>query len=78
MVYQWEDRVSVNVLIGEHEAGMQACRRFLMKRENHSFSIAKDGAEAMAILDGREPDLALLAVEVANKMVDVRKMQERF
>jgi len=23
MVYQWEDHVSVNVLIGEHEAGMQ-------------------------------------------------------
>ena len=78
MVYQLEDRVSVNVLIGEHEAGMQACRRFLMERENHSFSTAKYGAEAMALLDGRVPDLALRAVEVANKMVDVRKMQERF
>ena len=70
--------MSVNVLIAEREAGMRACLRFLMERVNHSFSIAKDGAEAMAILDGCEPDLALLAVEVANKMVDVRKMQERF
>ena len=70
--------MSVNVLIAEREAGMQACPRFLMERVNHSFSIAKDGAEAMAILDGREPDLALLAVQVANKMVDVGKMQERF
>jgi len=78
MVYQWEDHVSVNVLLGEHEAGMQACHRFLMERENHSFSIAKDGAEAMAILDSRVPDLALLAVDGANKMVDVRKIQERF
>ena len=78
MVYQWEDRVSVNVPIGEHEAGMQACRRFLTERENHSFSISKDGAEAMAILDSRVPDLALLVVDDANKMVDVRKIQERF
>ncbi len=66
------------MLIAEREAGMQACRRLLMERVNHSFSIAKDGAEAMAILDGRVPDLALLAVQVANKMVDVGKMQERF
>ena len=37
--------MSVNVLIAEREAGMRACLRFLMERVNHSFSIAKDGAE---------------------------------
>jgi DNA-binding response OmpR family regulator len=54
--------MSHRVLIADDEPGIVVSLEFLMKREGHSVSIARDGTAALAAIREQRPDLVLLDV----------------
>ncbi|WP_341891056.1 response regulator [Variovorax sp. YR752] len=54
--------MSKKVLIADDEANIVISLEFLMKREGHAVSIARDGPAALAAIRGTKPDLVLLDV----------------
>ena len=51
-----------HVLIADDEANIVVSLEFLMKREGHRVSIARDGESALAVIRSERPDLVLLDV----------------
>ena len=51
-----------HVLIADDEPNIVVSLEFLMKREGHRVSIARDGDEALAAIRAQKPDLVLLDV----------------
>ena len=51
-----------HVLIADDEANIVISLEFLMKREGHRVSIARDGDAALALIREERPDLVLLDV----------------
>ena len=51
-----------HVLIADDEANIVISLEFLMKREGHRVSIARDGDAALALIRSERPDLVLLDV----------------
>lgn len=54
--------MSKKVLIADDEANIVISLEFLMKREGHAVSIARDGPAALAAIRRERPDLVLLDV----------------
>ncbi len=54
--------MSRKVLIADDEANIVISLEFLMKREGHAVSIARDGPAALAAIRRERPDLVLLDV----------------
>ena len=54
--------MSKHVLIADDEPNIVVSLEFLMKREGHCVSIARDGAAALAMIRELKPDLVLLDV----------------
>lgn len=54
--------MSKKVLIADDEANIVISLEFLMKREGHAVSIARDGPTALAAIRSTKPDLVLLDV----------------
>ena len=54
--------MSKKVLIADDEANIVISLEFLMKREGHAVSIARDGPSALAAIRQDPPDLVLLDV----------------
>jgi DNA-binding response OmpR family regulator len=54
--------MSKKVLIADDEANIVISLEFLMKREGHAVSIARDGPSALAAIRRERPDLVLLDV----------------
>jgi DNA-binding response OmpR family regulator len=54
--------MSKHVLIADDEANIVISLEFLMKREGHRVSIARDGDAALAMIEAERPDLVLLDV----------------
>jgi DNA-binding response OmpR family regulator len=54
--------MSKKVLIADDEANIVISLEFLMKREGHAVSIARDGPTALAAIRSAKPDLVLLDV----------------
>jgi len=51
-----------NVLIADDEQNIVISLQYLMKREGHAVSVARDGREALAAIQRDRPDLVLLDV----------------
>jgi DNA-binding response OmpR family regulator len=51
-----------HVLIADDEANIVISLEFLMKREGHRVSVARDGDSALALIRAERPDLVLLDV----------------
>ncbi len=51
-----------HVLIADDEANIVISLEFLMKREGHRVSVARDGEAALAAIRAERPDLVLLDV----------------
>jgi DNA-binding response OmpR family regulator len=56
-----------HVLIADDEANIVISLEFLMKREGHRVSIARDGEAALAAIRAERPDLVLLDVMMPGK-----------
>ena len=56
-----------HVLIADDEPNIVVSLEFLMKREGHRVSIARDGDEALAAIRAQKPDLVLLDVMMPGK-----------
>ena len=56
-----------HVLIADDEANIVISLEFLMKREGHRVSIARDGDAALAAIRAERPDLVLLDVMMPGK-----------
>ena len=56
-----------HVLIADDEANIVISLEFLMKREGHRVSIARDGDAALAAIRTERPDLVLLDVMMPGK-----------
>ena len=54
--------MSYRVLIADDEPNILISLEFLMKREGHTVSVARDGNEALAAIQRERPDLVLLDV----------------
>ena len=54
--------MSRNVLIADDEQNIVISLQYLMKREGHAVSVARDGREALAAIQRDRPDLVLLDV----------------
>jgi DNA-binding response OmpR family regulator len=54
--------MSKHVLIADDEPNIVISLEFLMKREGHRVSIARDGDAALAMIRAERPDLVLLDV----------------
>jgi DNA-binding response OmpR family regulator len=54
--------MSKHVLIADDERNIVISLEFLMKREGHRVSIARDGDAALAMIEAERPDLVLLDV----------------
>ena len=59
--------MSKHVLIADDEANIVISLEFLMKREGHRVSIARDGDTALAMIRAERPDLVLLDVMMPGK-----------
>ena len=55
------------VLIADDEANIVVSLEFLMKREGHRVSVARDGDAALAAIREQRPDLVLLDVMMPGK-----------
>ena len=56
-----------HVLIADDEANIVISLEFLMKREGHRVTIARDGDAALAAIRAERPDLVLLDVMMPGK-----------
>jgi DNA-binding response OmpR family regulator len=56
-----------HVLIADDEANIVISLEFLMKREGHRVSVARDGDAALAAIREQRPDLVLLDVMMPGK-----------
>jgi len=56
-----------HVLIADDEANIVISLEFLMKREGHRVSVARDGDAALAAIRAERPDLVLLDVMMPGK-----------
>jgi len=56
-----------HVLIADDEANIVISLEFLMKREGHRVSVARDGDAALAAIRTEQPDLVLLDVMMPGK-----------
>lgn len=54
--------MSKRVLIADDEPNIVISLEFLMKREGHAVSVARDGPSALAAIRAEKPDLVLLDV----------------
>ena len=54
--------MSSKVLVADDEPNIRISLEFLMKREGHAVSIARDGPAALAAIRRERPDLVLLDV----------------
>lgn len=54
--------MSKSVLIADDEPNIVISLEFLMKREGHAVSVARDGPAALAAIRAQRPDLVLLDV----------------
>ena len=54
--------MSKRVLIADDEPNIVISLEFLMKREGHAVSVARDGPSALAAIRSQPPDLVLLDV----------------
>ena len=54
--------MSKHVLIADDEPNIVISLEFLMKREGHQVLVARDGAQALAMIRAERPDLVLLDV----------------
>ena len=54
--------MSKHILIADDEANIVISLEFLMKREGHRVSVARDGDAALAMIRSERPDLVLLDV----------------
>ena len=59
--------MSYRVLIADDEPNILISLEFLMKREGHTVSVARDGNEALAAIQRERPDLVLLDVMMPGK-----------
>lgn len=59
--------MSKKVLIADDEPNILISLEFLMQREGHSVSVARDGDEALAAIRKERPDLVLLDVMMPGK-----------
>jgi DNA-binding response OmpR family regulator len=55
------------VLIADDEPNILISLEFLMQREGHAVSVARDGDEALAAIRRERPDLVLLDVMMPGK-----------
>jgi DNA-binding response OmpR family regulator len=56
-----------HVLIADDEANIVISLEFLMKREGHRVTVARDGEAALAAIRAERPDLVLLDVMMPGK-----------
>ena len=54
--------VQKKILIADDEPNIVLSLEFLMKREGHAVSVARDGEQALAMIQRERPDLVLLDV----------------
>ena len=59
--------MSKKVLIADDEPNILISLEFLMQREGHAVSVARDGDEALAAIRRERPDLVLLDVMMPGK-----------
>ena len=59
--------MSYRVLIADDEPNILISLEFLMKREGHTVSVARDGNEALAAIQRERPDLVVLDVMMPGK-----------
>ncbi len=59
--------MSKHVLIADDEPNIVVSLEFLMKREGHRVSVARDGDAALAMIRELKPDLVLLDVMMPGK-----------
>jgi DNA-binding response OmpR family regulator len=59
--------MSKHVLIADDETNIVISLEFLMKREGHRVSVARDGDAALAAIRSERPDLVLLDVMMPGK-----------
>jgi DNA-binding response OmpR family regulator len=60
-------RSASRVLVADDEPNILISLEFLMKREGHQVSVARDGHEALAAIQRDKPDLVLLDVMMPGK-----------
>ena len=58
--------MSLKILIADDEPNIVISLEYLMKREGFQVSVARDGAEALAMIDDDPPDLLLLDAMMPN------------
>jgi DNA-binding response OmpR family regulator len=59
--------MAYKVLISDDEPNIVISLEFLMKREGHEVSIARDGQQALELIRSLQPDLVLLDVMMPSK-----------
>jgi DNA-binding response OmpR family regulator len=59
--------MAYKVLIADDEPNIVISLEFLMKREGHEVSIARDGQRALELIRSLQPDLVLLDVMMPSK-----------
>lgn len=59
--------MAYKVLIADDEPNIVISLEFLMKREGHEVSIARDGQQALELIRSLQPDLVLLDVMMPSK-----------
>lgn len=59
--------MAYKVLIADDEPNIVISLEFLMKREGHEVSIARDGQQALQLIRSLQPDLVLLDVMMPSK-----------
>jgi DNA-binding response OmpR family regulator len=58
---------AARVLVADDEPNILISLEFLMKREGHTVTVARDGVEALAAIQRDKPDLVLLDVMMPGK-----------
>ena len=59
--------MSKKVLIADDEPSIVTAVEFLLRREGYEVCIARDGAEALALIESARPDLVVLDVMMPQK-----------
>jgi DNA-binding response OmpR family regulator len=62
MAARGDQAVTKHVLIADDEPNIVVSLEFLMKREGHRVSVARDGDAALALIRAERPDVVLLDV----------------
>ena len=59
--------MSKKILIADDEPSIVTAVEFLLRREGYEVCVARDGAEALALIESARPDLVLLDVMMPQK-----------